>query len=191
MCTDEVLTDHEWDTVFGMVYDSYVKRIIRCLRDYNTLSLREERLVLNLMYLSPDEYDWGDMKRYEGYSRRILADLVTYVSEGAFRLDYLPAPNSGLAGKEEIVTMNGGERSIVFRVGGRMNMPHISDQYMYYLMRLVERSAEIAGGKRAEDMPSFASQMFEERNVLTDDYEKTYERFVRERRHYGREDEVE
>lgn len=180
MCTDEVLTDHEWDTVFGMVYDSYVKRIIRCLSNYNTLSLREERLVLELIYLPPDEYDWEDPKQYEGYSRRILADLVTYVSEGAFRLDYLPAPNSGLAGKEQIVAMNGGERSIVLRVGGRGNMPHVPDRYLYFLMRLAERSAEMAGGKRAEDMPSFASQMFDERNALTADYEKAAERFVRE-----------
>ncbi len=177
MCTNKVLTDSEWDTVFGMVYDSYITRIIRCLQNYNTLSLREERLVLDLIYLPHDTYDWDEAKHCKSYTRRVLADLATYVSDGAFRLDYLPAPNCDLTGKEEIVTMNGSERSIVLRVGGRMNMPNLPDRYLYYLMRLTERAAEIAGGNNETDMISFANQMLDERNVLTADYERFAKRF--------------
>lgn len=177
MCTNKVLTDSEWDTVFGMVYDSYITRIIRCLQNYNTLSLREERLVLDLIYLSHDAYNWDEAKHCKSYTRRVLADLAIYVSDGAFRLDYLPAPNCDLADKEEIVTMNGSERSIVLRVGGRMNMPNLPDQYLYYLMRLTERAAEMAAGKKAADMISFANQMLDERNVLTADYERFAKHF--------------
>lgn len=176
----ETLTDREWDIVFDRVYDSYVERIIKCLRRYGTLSLREERMLIELVYMSPCDYEWNEAFGQHDYSIRIFPDLVTYVSEGAFRFDYIFALAFDRSAKKEIVMDSISERSIVFRKGGRRNLPHLSDRHFYYLMRLVERMADIAAGKRAEDMLPFGDQMTEEGSVLTDDYDRAAELFVRE-----------
>lgn len=159
MTAQRNLTDHEWDMVFDEVYNSYVERIINCLRRHGTLSLREERMSVELIYQSPTDYEWDEAFSQKNYSRRILADIVTYVSDGAFRLDYIPAPKDSLSDKKEIVVKSCGERSIIFRLGGRRNLPYISDRHFYYLMRLVERMAEIADGADADGMLSFYGNM--------------------------------